>query len=153
MQIQKKPGKTAKTLPLKAEKAAAPPVVTDAVVEKEVQYSKPEVAKILKKAIDVIKNRGWTVGNLVEGFTGKVCAIGAINVAGGAFNPSIYPETGPRLEAVGEVAKTIYELYSMDTFHYNLNVNSIVFNYNDSRTKEDVLRVFDKTIKRLEIED
>lgn len=114
------------------------------------------VIEILKKSKEVIAERGWTTGELMNQ-NGCVCALGAIGVATGHDSDMAveryapFAEDGDAKNAANAVATYIY---SSDEDYYDwiepADVDyDIVHGYNDGHTKEEVIELFDNVIERL----
>lgn len=114
------------------------------------------VIEILKKSKEVIAERGWTTGELMN-HNGCVCALGAIGVATGhgaamaveRYMPFV--EDGDAKDAAAAVAAHVYTT-NADVYDWLEPADvdyDIVHGYNDGHTKEEVIALFDDVIERL----
>jgi hypothetical protein len=65
-------------------------------------------AEILRKAIDVIHERGWCQGSMIDDKTGAVCAYGALHVAARG-------QTNMRSDIVDDTAGVVVAMLGIDT--------------------------------------
>lgn len=102
---------------------------------------------LLRRAKRVLKERGWHQGSFTDEFTGKVCVLGAINIALGAPPTYLPPPDNPMYKIWKPAYEALRDCIDKATPHY-----TSVAEYNDSvaKTEKDIQAILNCSIKRLE---
>lgn len=105
-------------------------------------------ADVYRKAIDVIRERGWSTGTLGEDYYhGAVCINGALMEAQGLSKNYTHYNEGPYKAVAREIARTL----KLDNYYVEERPALAIESWNDSAATEDaVIDALERTAQRLE---